>query len=416
MTAPARHQLVTAHITRILTRITYVSGSSSRPSSSVRSVASYCCRRRPAAPRAHAGPYASPSSSRVASSAHGSLSFPSHLSSPSPYDIFHLPRSSTPAEIKDRYYDLVKVLHPDRRLNYVLSEGASLTFRRGIRESEVRDSRSKAADNDADDENRAKEEFRLVVKAYELLTDHKRRGVYDRYGIGWDLGASSLHNPFGASNGEWAELRRRSAFAQGATGQGPFYGWNGQMGHDYSGWQRQAGSGSAFYANSAGPRKGSDFSFYSHPSPAWGGPQYASNKRFITCVAIISWTLALLQLHSLSHQGPQAVALADQRHFDAVKNLQEARSRARSFEGRERLEALRRRAREERTVRDMASTEETALIGSHPALSDASAPSSLLALENPWGIGHGGPSGREEHDRKMRETERKKSRSGAFNM
>ncbi|KAI6033185.1 hypothetical protein F5J12DRAFT_712715 [Pisolithus orientalis] len=41
-----------------------------------------------------------------------SLPFPSQRN-PQPHDIFHLPKSATQKEIKQRYYDLVRIYHPD---------------------------------------------------------------------------------------------------------------------------------------------------------------------------------------------------------------------------------------------------------------------------------------------------------------
>lgn len=342
------------------------------------------------------------STSSGATSSH-SLAFPSHLSRPSPYDIFSLSRSSSTPEIKERYYELVKTLHPDRRLNYLREQ-------RQDSPSKTLKGKGKAkaasqAFNDAEEE-RIKEEFRLVVKAYELLTDRKRKAAYDQFGIGWDLGSSSSSpgNPFEASAAELSELRRRAAFMQGRQSSGAFHGWNSQAGHDFSGWQREAGSGSSFYAHSAGPRSGSNFSFDSNFRPGSSRTRYASNKRFISGVALITWTLALFQFHRLSQQSSQAVALADKRHLDAVKNLHEARVSARSFEGREKLEALRRRARESQTLREVeggvtkGSGEENVRLIEAPAA-------------QPWGVGHGGPSGRAEHDRRMQEAEKKMGRN-----
>ncbi|CAO1632099.1 unnamed protein product [Parajaminaea phylloscopi] len=350
----------------------------------------------------------------ASSSSSTQYAFPSHLSKPSPYDIFHLPRTSSAAEVKARYYDLVKILHPDRRLDHLKHRDS----RSRSAESHAADAAASPARNGRETENgiedKVKEEFRLVVAAYELLTDHKRRAAYDRWGLGWDSGPTSSRNPFGASDAEWQELRRRSAFGPGGY-TGP-HGWSGHRGHDFTGWQREAGSGSSFYAQSAGPRQGSDFSFHSHPPPGAGGPRYASNQRFIAGVAIITWTLALFQFHRLSHQSSQAVAVADKRHLDAVKNLQEARGRARSFEGRERLEALRRRAREDKAVRDLEQTEvgdhavPRIVQAAHTGVDSGSDP----VVAGSWGIGHGGPSGREHHDRRWREDdERRAARSGA---
>lgn len=367
-----------------------------------------------------------PSSQRFASSSasssSASLSFPSHLSNPSPYDIFHLPRSSSSGEVKSRYYDLVKTLHPDRRIPRLKGASSSSRDRSDAQQHGSSSSSSSVpidmkgkgkAATTLPDEEQVKEEFRLVVKAYQLLSDSSKRAQYDRLGIGWDgssSSASTASNPWGASDAEMAELRRRSQGWGTTGGTGAFYGWNSQQGHDTSGWQRYAQANSGFYARSSGPRTypgaagGSPFSFDPNYHPRTHGPRYASNKRFISVVAIVTWTLALLQFHRLSMQSQQAAAYADKRHLDAVKNLDEARVQAKSREGRQRLEALRRRAREERLER-----ERDAQVGAMAAGGMGSrtlmqpAPEQPGAADNPWGVGHGGPSGRAQHDSKRRE-------------
>ncbi|CAI2165259.1 3070_t:CDS:1 [Funneliformis geosporum] len=73
--------------------------------------------------------------------------------SPTPFDIFALPRTASDGEIKSRYYELVKTHHPD-----------------------------KCGDNSP----AALERFRKVVKAYEILNNRQKKAMYLRYGVGWD--------------------------------------------------------------------------------------------------------------------------------------------------------------------------------------------------------------------------------------
>ncbi|CAG8676222.1 11031_t:CDS:1 [Funneliformis mosseae] len=73
--------------------------------------------------------------------------------SPTPFDIFALPRTASEGEIKSRYYELVKTHHPD-----------------------------KCGDNSP----AALERFRKVVKAYEILNNRQKKEMYLRYGVGWD--------------------------------------------------------------------------------------------------------------------------------------------------------------------------------------------------------------------------------------
>lgn len=272
--------------------------------------------------------------------------------------------------------------------------------------------KGKATANDAAEEQ-AKEEFRLVVKAYELLSNKKRRSAYDRWGIGWSGSSSTdASNPFGASDAEWMELSRRRR--QRSTNPGQFAGWNSHAGHDSGGWQRDAGAFNSFYAHAGMPKDAQGgFSFDSnYPPPGSAQPRYASNKRFISAIAILTWTLAIFQFHRLSYQSQQAVNLADKRHLDAVRNLEEARESAKSHEGLRRLEALRRRAREDKTLREVDA------FGSRTQITDSAAESPRLTDtppvdENPWGVGHGGPSGFEQHERNSRVAEaRRKARIG----
>ena len=75
-----------------------------------------------------------------------------------PFEIFSLPSSATPKQIKSRYYELVRIYHPD-----------------------------KAPTQDA--QKRTKD-FQMIVKAYELLSDAKKKQLYVDTGSGWS-------DPFG---------------------------------------------------------------------------------------------------------------------------------------------------------------------------------------------------------------------------
>ncbi|KAF5386060.1 hypothetical protein D9615_002463 [Tricholomella constricta] len=53
--------------------------------------------------------------------------FPSNRH-PSPYQIFHLPKNASENDIKQRYYDLVRIYHPDKACPSVSSEAAHARF------------------------------------------------------------------------------------------------------------------------------------------------------------------------------------------------------------------------------------------------------------------------------------------------
>ncbi|PPQ99765.1 hypothetical protein CVT24_009668 [Panaeolus cyanescens] len=53
--------------------------------------------------------------------------FPSHRN-PTPHQIFHLPHNATPKDIKARYYDLVRIYHPDKLGSSIDAEAAHARF------------------------------------------------------------------------------------------------------------------------------------------------------------------------------------------------------------------------------------------------------------------------------------------------
>lgn len=87
----------------------------------------------------------------------GDLSWPSS-SSFTPYDIFRQDRAAPYS--KRRYYELVKIYHPDRPSN------------------------DHPSFKDATEEVRLRR-YRLIVAAHEILSDPVKRAAYDRDGTGW---------------------------------------------------------------------------------------------------------------------------------------------------------------------------------------------------------------------------------------
>ncbi|CAK5265336.1 unnamed protein product [Mycena citricolor] len=57
-----------------------------------------------------------------------SLAFPTRPN-PLPHQIFHLPRNASPAEVKARYFELVRIYHPDKADPSVSSADAHARFR-----------------------------------------------------------------------------------------------------------------------------------------------------------------------------------------------------------------------------------------------------------------------------------------------
>ncbi|MCJ1269075.1 hypothetical protein MMC22_008964 [Lobaria immixta] len=111
------------------------------------------------------------------------LGWPKPLSAtaiPTPYDIFQLEKSAPYSKI--RFYELVKLYHPDRCSH---EHNPSKCLSTGVRT----------------------ERYRLVVAANCILSDPTKRKAYDRFGSGWDAQLdngifkqkSSRHNRDGRS-------------------------------------------------------------------------------------------------------------------------------------------------------------------------------------------------------------------------
>ena len=282
------------------------------------------------------------STSRPNSKAKQEYAFPSHLNNPTPYDIFHFTsRGVTSSEIKARYYDLVRSLHPDRftTTSFPTASVGDKT------------------------KTQAEEEFKLVVAAYNLLKDRKKKELYDRAGLGW---ASS--SPLSSSDPwrDWQDRRYTRRYNPSYTGAG----------HDKFGWQN-----SGFYSN----QYSSSSSSYQN---GWSGHgQYASNGVFISTLFVVTWVLAGLQYGRLSLQSQKAIERADRSHLDAAKSLNDAREQARSELGRARYRAFRQRAREQKTLELLEDPTQHSHLMQLPSAEEGKEP-------NPYGVGHGGPSGK----------------------
>lgn len=89
------------------------------------------------------------------------LPWPSHQF-PTPYEIFHIDQAATQSEIKLRYYELVKIYHPDKLKNPTPLEN---------------------------------ERFHKIVAANDLLCDRTKRSAFDTYGIGWQWTTGQGRHP-----------------------------------------------------------------------------------------------------------------------------------------------------------------------------------------------------------------------------
>jgi len=99
---------------------------------------------------------------------HGSLRWPEVTSAnaiPTPYQIFNQKKGSPYS--KKRFYELVKLYHPDRHDFDNSCDGISYEIKL--------------------------ERYRLVVAANEILSDPVKRGAYDCYGAGWNGQPNAVH-------------------------------------------------------------------------------------------------------------------------------------------------------------------------------------------------------------------------------
>ncbi|WAQ80848.1 hypothetical protein PtA15_1A186 [Puccinia triticina] len=133
-----------------------------------------------------AASYASASSS---SSSSTSFEFPSSRS-PSPFEIFHLPRSASTSQIKERYYELVKVYHPD-----------------------VATSKSNNPPSSALREDEITRRFKLIRDAYELLSSPSRRQRYIRFQEGWNDSRAQTPNRSWRNNSTSTTWTNQAAYA-----------------------------------------------------------------------------------------------------------------------------------------------------------------------------------------------------------
>ncbi|KAL1847392.1 hypothetical protein VTK73DRAFT_10369 [Phialemonium thermophilum] len=92
---------------------------------------------------------------------------------PTPYDVFNLSKGA--AYDKARFYDLVKIYHPDRRIHN---------------------------SDDGIPHHTKLERYRLVIAANHILSDPVKRRQYDLYGAGWN-GQADMQNTYRSADRDW---------------------------------------------------------------------------------------------------------------------------------------------------------------------------------------------------------------------
>lgn len=195
---------------------------------------------------------------------------------PTPYQIFGLKKGAPYS--KRRFYDLVKLYHPDKH-NLEYDDGLSHATKL--------------------------ERYRLVVAANDLLSDPVRRGAYDTYGAGW--------------NGQPGVLSSRDA-------EDPTHKWGHYPGH---GWGSDA----------AGPSQNATWEdwekWYQRDSKGKQAPLYFSNSAFVSLIVMFA---ALGGIGQATRVGNYSMSFLEQRdalHDDMSKELMRRRKESITYGSRE---------------------------------------------------------------------------------
>lgn len=205
---------------------------------------------------------------------------------PTPYQIFAMKHKATYS--KSRFYELVKVYHPD------LSNGSS-------------------PDNVS--HQMKMERYRLIVAAHTILSDPAKRSAYDRFGAGW--------------NGR-AEVGGQPTWAQGSAQPGPFsHSWSDPadpiwQNATWEDWER-------FYARRAreqGAAQGT-------AQEQQGQGLYMQNAYFIALVMLLALMGGSANYNRAQDAGTLFVEQRDLVHDRAAKELRKVRQEMSGIKGRD---------------------------------------------------------------------------------
>jgi curved DNA-binding protein CbpA len=176
---------------------------------------------------------------------------------------------------KEYFNELVKLYHPDRTSHPSSHVCAHLTQTERL------------------------ERYRLIVAAHAILSDPARRKAYDTSGLGW---AGS-----GASVNEVHLYRKRTS--NGTWGNATWEDWE------------------EFYSKNA-----------KHGSGARYQKPYVSNKDVVTFFIVLTFLGGAVQWVHAENMTASRLALRDERHFQALRDLEKAKETARSKSRESRIE------------------------------------------------------------------------------
>ena len=194
---------------------------------------------------------------------------PASSTIPTPYQIFQLQKTAPYS--KGRFYELVKLYHPDRHGHCC-----------------------NVPDIDGLSHDVKMKRYRLVVAANNILSDPSRRRAYDLWGAGW-----STHSDVGDTldsnmRPRWSGFQHNGSPANNAT-------WE-----DWEKWYRRG-------------------------TPDHRGPVYCSNGEFISFVALVVMLSAIWQASRVDGHQKRFNEQVELIHNDASKNIHERRNQTREL-------------------------------------------------------------------------------------
>ncbi|KAK0101548.1 hypothetical protein ONS95_006715 [Cadophora gregata] len=203
---------------------------------------------------------------------HGKLRWPEMktTNTPTPYQIFDQ-RKGSPYS-KQRFYELVKLYHPDRHDHDIASHGLSYATKL--------------------------ERYRLVVAANDILSDPIKRSAYDYYGAGWN-GAPDVVKPRDVSD--------------------PSNGWGSYTGRGWGGGRE-------------GPSQNATWEdwerWYQRDAKGPQEPRYVSNSAFVGLIVVFAFIGGIGQVTRAGSYGMSFVEQRDALHNNISKDLIRRRKEA----------------------------------------------------------------------------------------
>lgn len=240
---------------------------------------------------------------------------------PDPFEVMALDRSATQQEVKQQYYKLALLLHPDS------SHPSS-----------------------------SPDHFAMLNKAYNLLSKQSSRSAFLKTGYGWDVSSTSGGTQSWSDSLMRAEIARRRSGGTAAwdsatrgyrdsdAGRGAWGGFDGSQG-----WRP--------YED---PSKG-----FSPPTSGSGEERYMSNPRFLAVVGVASAVIAWVHWHRLGYAAETHRDMLDKQNIDAARALAQARYEAATF-GQVRREQIRRRVREAEVLKELGKAEQGHIATARP--------------------------------------------------